>query len=396
MLRMFWVGALALMVGACAARRSAPNAEEQGPGTALVPAQGPGLRVDSADYMPGMPSPAAPGSVRPTAPAAPAPVPGIPPAVTREFPGTWIPLNRWARSQGLPSPVRVDNGPSPAYLVDAPQGVFKARAGSTLASWDGLEVRLGHSPQIIDGQPYLHALDISKTVWPLVHGAGKPVLQARPRIVIDPGHGGEDSGTRSVIDSRPEKDFVLDWALRLRDLLTASGWEVYLTRTLDMELSLSNRVAFSERLKADLFVSLHFNSTGAGQSEAGLETYCLTPAGLPSSLTRGYDDDLTQTFPNNAFDAENLHLGVEVHRALLKLNGSPDRGLRRARFLGVLRGQQRPAILVEGGYLSNPAEARQIADPAHRQKLAEAVAQGLRTMQAGLNGSSRAGAQRAQ
>jgi N-acetylmuramoyl-L-alanine amidase len=81
--------------------------------------------------------------------------------------------------------------------------------------------------------------------------------------------------------------------------------------------------------------------------------------------------------PNNAFDIENLQLALSVHRALLEVNGHHDRGVRRARFPAVLRGQDRPAILIEGGYLSNPREARLIADPAYRQRLAEAVAGAL-------------------
>ena len=98
---------------------------------------------------------------------------------------------------------------------------------------------------------------------------------------------------------------------------------------------------------------------------------------MPSTVTRGYYDDLTLAFTNNAFDAQNLQFALQVHRALLQVNGRHDRGVRRARYLGVLRGQNRPAILVEGGYLSNPREARRIADPAYRQKLAEAVAAAL-------------------
>jgi N-acetylmuramoyl-L-alanine amidase len=94
-------------------------------------------------------------------------------------------------------------------------------------------------------------------------------------------------------------------------------------------------------------------------------------------VTRGYNDDAALAFPNNAFDAQNVQFALQVHRALLQVNGRHDRGLRRARYLGVLRGQNRPAILVEGGYLSNPREARLIADPAYREKLAEAVAQAL-------------------
>ena len=99
---------------------------------------------------------------------------------------------------------------------------------------------------------------------------------------------------------------------------------------------------------------------------------------MPSTITRGYYDDPALSFPNNAFDTQNLQVAVQVHRELLQVNGRHDRGLRRARYLGVLRGQNRPAILVEGGYLSNPHEARLIADPAYRQKLAEAVAKALR------------------
>ena len=100
---------------------------------------------------------------------------------------------------------------------------------------------------------------------------------------------------------------------------------------------------------------------------------------MRSTITRGYGDDPALEFPNNAFDAQNLQLALRLHRNLLDVNGHLDRGVRRARFLSVLRGQQRPAILIEGGYLSSPLEARRIADPAYRQKLAEAVARGLST-----------------
>jgi N-acetylmuramoyl-L-alanine amidase len=198
-----------------------------------------------------------------------------------------------------------------------------------------------------------------------------------PVIVIDPGHGGANPGTKSVLGDHYEKEFTLDWALRLQSLLVANNCKTFLTRSNDTDLALSNRVASAAEHKADLFLSLHFNSAAPNEVEAGLETYCLTPVGMPSSLTRGFQDEIRLTFPNNAFDVQNLFLALRVHRALLQVNGRHDRGVRRARFPGVLRGQQRPAILVEGGYLSNPREARLIADPAYRQKLAEAVARAL-------------------
>jgi N-acetylmuramoyl-L-alanine amidase len=219
---------------------------------------------------------------------------------------------------------------------------------------------------------------LKKTLGPLIGGAPMSFLRTNPTIVIDPGHGGEDAGTKSVLGNRYEREFTLDWARRLASLLTANGWQVFLTRSNDTHVSLADRIAFAEEHKAGLFLSLHFNSAAPDERQAGLETYCLTPAGMASSVTRGYGDDPAQTFPNNAFDAENVQLAAWVHRALLQINGRRDRGVRRARYLGVLRGQNRPAILIEGGYLSNPVEARRIADPPYRQQMAEAVAKALR------------------
>jgi N-acetylmuramoyl-L-alanine amidase len=197
-------------------------------------------------------------------------------------------------------------------------------------------------------------------------------------IVLDPGHGGEDSGAKSAVAKRYEKEFTLDWARRLKPLLEAQGWEVSLTRTNDSDRSLAERIGIAERRRAALFVSLHFNSGGAKGDLEGLETYCLTPAGMPSNVVRTAADDSRQTYPNNAFDAENVCWAMRLHRALVERTAEPDRGLRRARFMGVLRGQHRPAILLEGGYLSHPREATLIGSPEYRQQLAEAVAQALK------------------
>ena len=250
-------------------------------------------------------------------------------------------------------------------------------AGSRLARWDGLELQLGFAPQLINGQPFVQTLDLQKTIQPLLEGGSDLGLAGNPVIVIDPGHGGENPGTKSVLGNHYEKEFTLDWALRLQSLLAQCGWHAFLTRSNDSDLALSNRVAFATAHRADLFLSLHFNSAAPSRSESGLETYYLTPAGMPSNLTRGFADEVATAFPNNAYDAQNLRLALRVHRALLQVNGNNDRGVRRARFPGVLRSQQCPAVLVEGGYLSNPDEARRINEPRYRQRLAEAVAEAL-------------------
>ena len=250
-------------------------------------------------------------------------------------------------------------------------------AGSQFARWDGLDLRLGFAPQLIDGRIYVHGLDLRKSIEPLLRGEPRVAVASSPVLVIDPGHGGENAGTRSVLGGHYEKEYTLDWGQRLQNLMQAKGWTVYLTRSNDMDLALSNRVAFAASHRAMLFLSLHFNSAGQDTTESGVETYCLTPMGMPSSLTRGFSDEINQSFPNNAFDVQNFLLALSVHRAVLQVNGHLDRGIRRARFPGVLRNQERPAVLVEGGYLSNPAEARLISNPGYRQKLAEAVAHGI-------------------
>lgn len=289
----------------------------------------------------------------------------------------WLSLNRWREERGLGELRRLSVSPLESYALSATNGVLIVTAGSRTAYWDGLEIRLGFAPQMIDGQVFVHALDVRKNFEPLLRRVDVPARTNRV-IVIDPGHGGTNLGARSVADGRLEKEFTLDWARRLAPLLEVRGWRVFLTHANDAGVSLANRVAFTERQHADLFLSLHFNSLdGGGREQAGLETYCLTPTGMPSSLTRGYSEDASQVFPNNAYDEQNLQYAVRLHRALLGVNGDVDRGVRRARFPGVLRGQQRPAVLVEGGYLSNPREARRIADPAYRQKLAEAIAKAL-------------------
>jgi len=269
-------------------------------------------------------------------------------------------------------------GPAPAFELSTTSGVLVVRVHSLLASWNGLELHLGFEPEMINDHPFVHFLDLKKTVEPLLQGYAPP-SETNRTVVIDPGHGGQNTGTISVTDGVYEKEYTLDWAFRLESLLATNGWRVFLTRTNDCDVSLSNRVALAEEHKADLFISLHFNSTSDRNKEtAGLETYCSTPAGMPSSLTRDYADTWSRYFPNNNFDAQNLQLAVLLHTVLLRASDEDDRGVRRVRFIGVLHGQRRPAVLIEGGYLSNPHEAKLIENPEFRQKLAQAVADALK------------------
>lgn len=279
-------------------------------------------------------------------------------------------------------PANARQVPEGAYWVDWQQWQaehgnrrIEVVPGSRRVVWEGTPLYLGFEPRLLDHRVEVLRRDIEKNFAPLME-SGRVLPELR-RIVIDPGHGGTNSGTRAITGSQFEKQFTLDWALRLAALLQARGWEVSLTRTNDATLDLPGRIESADRAGAALFVSLHFNGAFPNTGVEGLETYCLTPKGLPSTVTRDFADDASQEWPNNAFDGPNLRLAMRIHRMLIQRTGAVDRGVRRARFMGVLRGQRRPSVLIEGGFLSNPAEAAKIASAAYRQRLAEAVAAAL-------------------
>ena len=311
-----------------------------------------------------------------------APPPGTNPEAfhlpTNQIVNAWIPLRKWSEDHNAGPVQRLSSGTVPTFAVKMSNGLLIVRAYDQVAYWNGLEFHLGFAPQVLNGQAMIHALDFAKNIEPLLHPLVLPDRTNRV-IVIDPGHGGSNLGTKSVLDGSYEKGFALDWAKRLAPILETNGWKVLLTRTSDVDMELTNRVTFANLNKANLFVSLHFNAAPSptDHDEAGIETFCVTPTGMPSTLKREYEDDVTLVFPNNRFDAENLKYAMQVQRSVLKISGAKDHGVRRARFMRVVRDQNCPAILVEGGYLSNPREARHIADPNYRQKLAEAVAAAL-------------------
>ena len=327
------------------------------------------------------------GKVPPVATVPPAMTIPAPPVV-RHMPvpvlpaGTWLPCESWSTGAGWSRPERMRNVHTVSYELRGSHGVLEITAGNRTVLWNGIGLELGFAPRATNGQPYLHRLDLAKTLGAL---CVKPAILSKPNrsVVIDPGHGGENYGAKSAVNDKHEKDYALDWAFRVERLLIGRGWKVHLTRTNDVEIPLPERIAFADRVGADLFISLHFNSTPQNRSDqgqgerGGVETYCLTPVGMTSTLTRGFDDEAWHAFPNNAFDSENYYFAARLHRAMVGTTQRKDRGVRRARFMGVLQGQNRPAVLLEGGYLTYVPEARLIATAEYRQKLAEAVAQGL-------------------
>ena len=325
------------------------------------------------------PTPTPPPVVEPKVEPVPEPKPivitppEIKPAATKPITG-WVSLDDWCAANKLNAPLITKDGAQTNILIRSDAGVFEFDNRRN-ARWNGLLIGIGFPPQFTNKNVFVNAIDLNKVMEPLLL-TNAPPRKTEGILVIDPGHGGAQDGALSHDRKFKEKTMALDWALRLQKLLEGSKWQVYLTRTNDIELTLTQRVAFADSKKADLFISLHFNSFSS-PSEAGIETYCLTPVGMASHVARTFPDDIKFTYPNNEHDISNLLLAHDMHRAMLRKTGRKDRGIRRARFMTVLRDQKRPAVLLEGGYLSNPDEAWLISTPAFRQKLAEAVAEAL-------------------
>lgn len=217
---------------------------------------------------------------------------------------------------------------------------------------------------------------ISPILWGPPPGSRRPL-----RIVIDPGHGGKDPGKQNTQLKVDEKAMTLDVAKRLAALLRQSGLEVLLTRENDTFIELKDRSAFANRVKADLFISIHFNADNSTQAN-GTETFCLTPAGQQSTNTSG--KAVARPVPGNRQDALNILLAYEVQRQLVISLGGADRGVRRARW-AVLTDLQCPGILVETAFLSNPSEARKIANESFRQSIAQNLATAIATYSARMS-----------
>ena len=290
---------------------------------------------------------------------------------------TWTSLDAWAAANHLAMPKHLTSSPLSTWAITSPAGTLIIAIGSREVTWNRITIHLGFTPEMIDNQIFVHGLDLQKTIKPLLTGAPLDFPASGPVLVIDPGHGGINAGTLNVLGGPPEKVFTLDVAKRLAFMLSTNGWHVYLTRTNDTDISLSNRFAIANAHHADLFVSLHFNSAAPDKRQNGLETYCLTPTHMPSTLTRGYADAPTDIYQNNLYDVQNFLLAVRLHTAVLHATGEEDRGIRRARFMGVLHGLHCPGVLIEGGFLSNPAEAGRIEMPEFRERIAEAIAASL-------------------
>jgi N-acetylmuramoyl-L-alanine amidase len=212
------------------------------------------------------------------------------------------------------------------------------------------------------------------------------------RIVIDPGHGGHDVGTTGPEGLR-EKDLVLDVSKRLGELIEAKmGSEVIFTRSDDTFVSLSRRTAIANDAKADLFLSIHANSSTL-RSAAGVETYYLNFTTSKSALEVAAREnagsqqtifelqDLLEKIALKDKVEESREFASRIQSSLFSVSAkndahARDRGVKKAPFV-VLIGASMPSVLAEIGFISNAHDEGIMRHSEYRQRLAEALYKGL-------------------
>jgi N-acetylmuramoyl-L-alanine amidase len=212
-------------------------------------------------------------------------------------------------------------------------------------------------------------------------------LLAIPRVVLDPGHGGSNTGAAGVVEGLYEKRLTLALAHEVAAFLREAGVEVVFTRTDDRYVSLRERVRIANAAGADAFVSLHANASPT-RAQRGTETYILTPEALAvdSPALRGADGP-----PRAGIDAElgallddlerasalapSLRLAEHVQARLAAVR--PDsRGVKQA-AMDVLMGPTIPAVLVEVGFIDHPVEGADLLRRDVRARIARAIADGI-------------------
>ncbi|MCZ6714064.1 MAG: N-acetylmuramoyl-L-alanine amidase [Deltaproteobacteria bacterium] len=211
------------------------------------------------------------------------------------------------------------------------------------------------------------------------------------RIVLDPGHGGKDPGARGRGGVK-EKDVVLRVSRLLRDRLRQAGFEVVMTRERDEYLSLEERTAVANRLKGDLFISIHANAS-PNRKTTGVETYLLDTrydrqtarvAARENGTSIGQLSELQRILVSlrlGYHERYAVRLAREIHESLLEslrrsYRGTSDLGVKHGPFL-VLFMADMPAILVEVGFVSNRAEARRLSSKAFARAAAAGIANGI-------------------
>jgi N-acetylmuramoyl-L-alanine amidase len=191
-------------------------------------------------------------------------------------------------------------------------------------------------------------------------------------VVLDPGHGGQDSG--AMVGGLMEKDLTLDIARRVDRLLDSQGIATLMTRLGDSYVSLADRAAFGNRVRDSIFVSIHFNEDNKPVA-TGVETYYAAHQITSGFLLASWLPFLSRP-PSNSPKPESQGLAGFIQEALVARTCSVDRGTQAKQFF-VIANVTSPAVLIEGGFLTNKDDVSRLASEDYRDQLAAAVADGI-------------------
>jgi N-acetylmuramoyl-L-alanine amidase len=358
------------------------------PDRLIIELRGAGPATDPA-AAPATPAPA------PVAPptTAPATIPSVMtmPAITTPVSVSTAPSIRTPPvvAASLPAP------PLPAKLDAVPTPAPETAAADTATAPEPVKPDIAKAAQT-PAEMAKPAHHTSAGSTSLVRALGLKIQ----RVVIDPGHGGHDEGTQGP-KGLLEKDLVLDVALRVGKLIEdRMGAEVIYTRSDDTFVPLEGRTALANDKKADLFLSIHANSSPT-QHVTGVETYYLNFTDSKDALDVASREnassqksvfelrDLIERISAHDKAEESRDFASRIQTALFAFSlktfpAEKNRGVRKAPFV-VLIGANMPSVLAEIGFLSNPREEALLKKPDYRQKLAESLYRGISKYADGLS-----------
>jgi N-acetylmuramoyl-L-alanine amidase len=227
-------------------------------------------------------------------------------------------------------------------------------------------------------------LMIASIVWISFHQEKRPAVHRESKaaksktskpfavVVLDPGHGGDDSG--AMCGGVMEKDLTLDVARRVDRLLDSQGIATLMTRLGDSYVSLADRAAFGNRANDSIFISIHFNEDNKPVA-SGVETYYAAHQIGSSSILVSWLPFLSRP-PSSSPKPESQSLASFIQEALVVRTRSIDRGTQAKQFF-VIANVTSPAVLIEGGFITNKDELSKLATEDYRDQLAAAVADGI-------------------
>jgi N-acetylmuramoyl-L-alanine amidase len=261
-----------------------------------------------------------------------------------------------------------------SVVLENPKVKMQLKVGGNECLMNNVKFVFSHNIETQGEKVYVSRVDLGKLIDPVLRPNFIPNAGDFRTVILDPGHGGKDPGATNSFGT--EANYNVKVAGMVKKKLEEKGYKVVMTRNTDVYQSLQERVDFANAVKENaVYVSIHFNS--GGSSARGVETFTLSPPGV-SHYGSDFKASDNQTRAGNEHDSANIALATAVHGTILwKLGKNTlDRGIKRARF-SVLSGVRHPAILLEGGFMSHPYEARLIQNEAYQTAIATGVVEAI-------------------